>query len=572
VKIKFKIIFFVLLFVSFGLSLRAQSRSKTQTQTRKTGGERSRTTDSLRQVLRTYGQDTNRVNGLNNLASEIGSDNPDTAITIANEALSLSRKLKWKKGEAWVELGLGIFNRNKTDIKEAIVHYNNALNICETLIASQNPADAITGKKVKGKTLANMGSVYHDQADFARALDYYFKGLKMMEEVGDKKSVRITFGNIAGVYSEQSDFPKAQEYNFKALKIVEESGDKRGLGNTLVNIAIGYKVQGEWPKALDYYFKGLKIAEELKDKELIGRTLGNIANVYSNQSDYPNALRYHFRSLKIKEELGNKNWAGRTLGNIAVVYVYQADSAVAKGNMAFARTEKYPKALEYYFKGLKILQEVGDKGGAGVILSSIGSLYTTLNKYKEAERYLASALLISKEIGAKDLEKSVCKMLSIHYEKTNRPALALEHYKKFIALRDTIFSQENSKKLMRSEMDHEYEKKKAVTDAEHNMEIQNQKLITDEKNKKQNIIIGSVIAGLILVMIFAGFVFRSLRTTRKQKAIIELKNIETENQKKEIEEHQKEILDSIHYAKRIQMAQIPSEKRVGNILLRLRKL
>jgi len=37
------------------------------------------------------------------------------------------------------------------------------------------------------------------------------------------------------------------------------------------------------------------------------------------------------------------------------------------------------------------------------------------------------------------------------------------------------------------------------------------------------------------------------------------------------EEHQKEILDSIHYAKRIQMAQIPSEKRVKNILERLRK-
>ena len=43
------------------------------------------------------------------------------------------------------------------------------------------------------------------------------------------------------------------------------------------------------------------------------------------------------------------------------------------------------------------------------------------------------------------------------------------------------------------------------------------------------------------------------------------------HQKKLVEEKQKEILDSIHYAKRIQMAQIPSEKQVGKNLEKLRK-
>ena len=38
------------------------------------------------------------------------------------------------------------------------------------------------------------------------------------------------------------------------------------------------------------------------------------------------------------------------------------------------------------------------------------------------------------------------------------------------------------------------------------------------------------------------------------------------------EEKQKEILDSIRYAKRIQMAQIPSEKQVAKSLERLRKI
>jgi len=529
VKIKFKIIFFVLLFVSFGLSLRAQSRSKTQAQTSKTGGERSRIIDSLSSILKTSAQDTNRINGLNNLAAEISSYNIDTAIIIINQGLSLSQKLKWKKGEAIAEFRLGAFNFFKSNHKEAFDHYYNALNCCEILISSQNPADAKTGKKIKGRTI----------------------------------------GNMSNVYRARSDYPKALEYSFKALKIAEEVGDKQQAGITLVNIANVYFYQQDYPKALEYYFKGLKIAEEAGNKLQVGITIGNIANVYYNQADFPKALEYFFNGLKIAEEVGDKQGIGITLGNIANVYHEQALSAIEKDNAALPH-EKDIKALEYYLKGLKLSEEIGDKLQVGIALGNIGSLYSALGNDKQAEAHLKRALRISKEMGAEELERNHHSYLFMFYEQTKHPALALEHYKKFIALGDTIYSHENTKKLMASEMDHEYEKKKAVTDAEHKMEIQNQKLITDEKNKKQNIVIGSVIAGLILVMIFAAFIFRSLRVTAKQKHIIELKNVETEHQKKEIEEHQKEILDSIHYAKRIQMAQIPSEKRVQSMIQKLK--
>jgi hypothetical protein len=68
-------------------------------------------------------------------------------------------------------------------------------------------------------------------------------------------------------------------------------------------------------------------------------------------------------------------------------------------------------------------------------------------------------------------------------------------------------------------------------------------------------VIGSVAFGLLLVIIFAGFVFRSLKATRIQKIIIE--------------EKQKEILDSIHYAKRIQTALMTNEKYIEKNLKRL---
>ena len=72
------------------------------------------------------------------------------------------------------------------------------------------------------------------------------------------------------------------------------------------------------------------------------------------------------------------------------------------------------------------------------------------------------------------------------------------------------------------------------------------------------------LASALLNLILAVIIFRSYR--HKQKSNVELaqKNIE-------IEEKQKEILDSIRYASRIQRALITSEKNIAIQLNRLMK-
>jgi hypothetical protein len=71
--------------------------------------------------------------------------------------------------------------------------------------------------------------------------------------------------------------------------------------------------------------------------------------------------------------------------------------------------------------------------------------------------------------------------------------------------------------------------------------------------------------------------FSELRTTRKQRHIIEQqKNLvakqkqEAEYQKYLVEEKQKEIIDSIKYAKRIQQSLLPTDKYIGKSLNRLK--
>jgi serine phosphatase RsbU (regulator of sigma subunit) len=86
-------------------------------------------------------------------------------------------------------------------------------------------------------------------------------------------------------------------------------------------------------------------------------------------------------------------------------------------------------------------------------------------------------------------------------------------------------------------------------------------------NKKRiNKKLWSVIFGLSLILLFTGFILRSLNITNKQKKIIEAQNKETQQQKKIIEEKNKDITDSIHYAKRIQTALLRDEEHISKHL------
>jgi len=388
--------------------------------------------------------------------------------------------------------------------------------------------------------------------------------LQLAEKLKYKKGIARTFHNIGNVYLYKSNYPQALNYYFKALQIYEELKDKGKIANVLNNIGIVYSTQGDYSKALDYYFKALKMIKELGDRKLSARYFTNIGLVYGFQRDFDKALNYHQQALEIYEGLKDQRDMAIEFANMGVLYDVQRN---------------YIKAIDYLFKSLKIAEELGDKKVIARNTGSIGALYVKIGEFTEAEKYLKKATVIDNDLGAVNDLMDVENYLSQLYDTTKQYNLALIHYKKSVALKDTIFSQENKKQLVRKEMNYEFEKKTAEINAEN----EKQQAIAAEKNRNQKIIIWSVISGLLLVLVFAGFVFRSLRVTRKQKNIIELQKNEvskqkdvadsqriiaeslrevSEKQKELVEEKQKEIIQSITYAKRIQTALLTSNEYI----------
>ncbi len=371
------------------------------------------------------------------------------------------------------------------------------------------------------------------------------------------------YNNLRSVYYNKGNYPLAVEYALKALKISETINDKLGIATVLGNIGIIYWNQGDYPKALDYNFRALKLAEELQDKIKTAAFLGNIGIIYYDLQNYPKALDHYFKALKIKEEIGSKNGIANTLGNIGIVYDDQ--SKIEKSDLK--RKELTQKASDFYLKALKISIEVDDKNSIASLLANIGSNDLEQKKYKDSYDHLYRAIALADSIGVMDNVKRIYYMLSSLYEKSNISLAdsfggkllnmeqmrlrALYYQKRYISVRDTLFSEENKKELVRKEMNFEFEKKEAAAKAE-----QNEKdAVAAAGAQKQRIVLILVSFVLLLVVMVAFIIFRSLRITRRQKKLIE-------RQKEIVEEHQKEILDSIYYARRIQTALLPTQKYI----------
>ena len=132
-------------------------------------------------------------------------------------------------------------------------------------------------------------------------------------------------------------------------------------------------------------------------------------------------------------------------------------------------------------------------------------------------------------------------------------------------MRDSIDNNATQKAAIKNQLQYEFEKKEAVAKTEYKLDLEKQQAISEEKQRKQKIVIRLVVVGLLIVLAFVVYVFKMLNVTRKQKLLIEIKNLE-------VEEKQREILDSIYYAGRIQSALMPSAKYFEKSLSRLKKI
>ena len=386
-------------------------------------------------------------------------------------------------------------------------------------------------RKFQAQALNTQGASFYVQGDYKKAIAYYLRSLNILEQTSDKANIASTLGNIGVVYKEQGDYAKAIDYLTRGLKLTEELNDKEGIASAYNNIGNIYLAQEEFSKAFDHYSRALEIEKKIGYKSGMTTSLNNLGIICRKKGQARSAIDYYQQCLKLEEEAGDKQGLSQAFSNIGLAYQELGD---------------VEKAIEYENLSLKAAQESDYKEVMSVALINLSNIYNGKGDYKRAIEYGERALALAKKTGLVYEIQDASKNLSDCYFKTGRYKEALNMHLLYIEMRDSIKSDENQKQVITHELQYKFEKQKALDEKEHEKEL----AISASEKQKQRVIIFSIVIVLVLLTVFVFFVFNRLRITKRQKS-------EIQTQKQLIEEKQREIIDSINYAKRLQEAILP---------------
>jgi len=493
--------------------------------------------DSLLIIVNSSKHDTIRILALEQLAANYRKDSPDSALFYNQKAIELSKKSK-------------IVGEIATAYREY----------------------ALTAQSV-GK--------------YPLAIEFYKKAQKVHEQQKNKDGIAESYNDIGIAYYYSGEYEKATLYFQKAGEIKIEIGDSIGAGQSFNNTGIMHDIAGNPTEALKLYLRALNIYQNLRDTGMAIGTLSNIGLIYIGQKNYNEALKIYQRQKEDAKSIGDKKQYGVSLTSMGTAYDYlgqyikareffkealeiftqlgdKALMAQCYNNLSvnYELTNEDDKSLEFALKSIEIKKEIGANGKLAISQIAAAKIYNKKGNHQKALTLFKEALKNAENTGYLEYVIKAHLGLSQTYENLQNFEKAYYHQSQFITFNDSVTNKENTELINEMEKKYQNERKQQEIELLNKTNaLKDVKLAkADEESKRKSLqLFGSFGVGLILLVLVL-VVFKSSQQRKRNNVLLQQKNHEITHQKEIVEEKNKEITDSINYAKRIQTALLTSDE------------
>lgn len=343
------------------------------------------------------------------------------------------------------------------------------LPICERIVKEANdlllsatPAEAKVYSQQKSSAQSNIGYVYYQRGQFPQAIESWKEALEGHKKAGNQSGMAIVYNNIGNAYSDVENEELARYCWAKSLESYQALKDTVGIARIYNNFGYVSRLNGEHEKAKEWYSRALQLRRESGDEVGVAIGYNNIGYIHKKESRFDSAITYFQSSAEI--------WRRQAAGQeLAAVYVNLAEVHI--------RVENYPKSL--YF--------------------------------------LEQADSLEKDNGWLSLRMDIAKFYAEYYEATGDAQLALDEYRNYVTFRDSLFDVRKQKEVIEQQLQYEFLRKEKARETSR----QQERALQEEKSKRQWVILALVGVALLMVLFFAGVLFKRIRLINAQKGIIE---------------------------------------------------
>ncbi len=493
--------------------------------------------DSLKQALtKPVKNDTMRAFQYNELAWSYLDLNIQKAGDYQQKGYSLSKKINYLNGVADAMNTKGIILRIENKPKEAIKLYNQVIEIRK----KQHNESKLIG------AYSNLGSVYFESGDNAHALKFYEKAFELSVKLKEEDNQLVLLTNLGVAYKASGLFKQALETFNKGVELNKKLKDEVQEVQLYVNIATVYDERKMYKNAIESNEYAYRLVKNQHNTRMEGVVLYNLAMQYRNVGQYDKAKKCIQQLTIIEKELNEQE--------------FSCGFSELKANF-YAELKRYDEALKEINRAFLLSDSITDPVMHTSILLAKAEILAEQGKEAQSLHWAMRGLSMAQSLEDPiQLSKAYVTLYTICKAKGDFKT-ALEYLEKSNELmQETTLNQVNDQIATLNSLNDLDRKEKDLEIAKQ----RNEKIESENQRKGALIVGGSIIGFLALILLFLSY--RANRAKRKANALLHVQNVEISEQKGLIEEKQKEILDSIHYAKRIQNTLLATEEEIHDNL------
>lgn len=407
-----------------------------------------------------------------------------------------------------------------------------------------------------------------------KSLAIAFQANTLANQTENQRLIAFSFNTIGSAYSYLCNNDSAISNHQLALDIQQTIHDELGMGRSLTNIGIVYTSIGQNDKAIKYFLEAERKFIKIKFDIGLSKLYNSIGSLFFNIKDFNNSIIYYKKGISISKKLEDVELNYSLKINLANVYgsinqpkealaLYKESYFAVKADSNYSNLimvcnnicreyldlKNYTLAKHYSDEALSIIEkhEIEDYLKT-TTFSNQAEILAHDGRFAEAVVFVDSALSVLKNLPDLNKEIGLKYQLGKMLHKLGNSERSYEVLIDALNLKDTLYNKNLKEKLLELNTIHEVEKK------------ENQIQLLSEAQKNQKIINYLLIGVACISFVAIIILITSYRRKKKDNEIIQLQKNEVIIKSKLVEEKQKEILDSINYAERIQRSLLASDK------------
>lgn len=273
--------------------------------------------------------------------------------------------------------------------------------------------------------------------DYTSAIKFDNQNLQLVITQRDSAAIAESLNYLGNDYSDLGKFDEAYYYFTQSYRVARAINDSLKMTVAIYNIGTVLTELGQYDLALDHFSVATRISEAIDDIDGLPYNQDAVGDVLLRKKDYQKAEENLVKALKNTKTRKLTVLEPRVLKHLARLYI---------------ETENFEKALAAYDSATRIYRSTSNEFGVAEVDLGISEILIEQGRFDDAQKKIEASLATAQRFNADKMSIDCYKLLSSLAERKEDFVDALDYFKKYKQLEDSLFSRDMVEKIFQDQL------------------------------------------------------------------------------------------------------------------------